>query len=144
MPSSLQMCFCIWLEPAHRVVGKRMFVFWGQRYTCARTLVCPLAFWRKESSSPSMSALFHRCLLSKQSRWSNARGTRHKEKKKKRLQPSVLFSSKIHFLSLTFAFPSSIRVFTGALGVIVCLFLDRTPTLCYTNVHVQKAAIHHL
>lgn len=83
MPSSLQTCLCSWLEPALRVVGKRVFVFWGQRYTCARALVCPLAFWRKESSSPSMSVLFHRCLLSKQSRWSYARGTRHKEEKKK-------------------------------------------------------------
>lgn len=112
MPSGLQTCLCSLLEPAQWLLGKLVFVFWGQRYTCARALVCPLGFWRKERSSPSMSVLFQRCLLSKQSRWSWASGTRHKERKKKKKERAAL-----RFLPNIFsvvAFPSHIRVFTAA------------------------------
>lgn len=128
MPSSLQTCLCSWLEPAQRVVGKRMFVFWGQCYTCARTLVCPLAFWRKESSSPSMSVLFQRCLLSKQSRWSYARGTRHKEKEKKNATLCAVSLKNIFSGFVNFCISISHHSFYGStcplwVTVIVCLFL---------------------
>lgn len=147
MPSGLQTCLCSLLEPAQWLLGKLVFVFWGQRYTCARALVCPLGFWRKESSSPSMSVLFQRCLLSKQWRWSWASGTRHKERRKKKKEGtcSPPFPSKHIFcrcISISHqSFYSSSSPFW--VGVTACLmFLEWTPALCRAKVHVKDAALY--
>lgn len=146
MPSGLQTCLCSLLEPAQWLLGKLVFVFWGQRYTCARALVCPLGFWRKESSSPSMSLLFQRCLLSKQSRWSWASGTRHKERRKKK-EHAVSFQN-IFSVVVNFCISISHQSFYGSIspfwvGVTACLmFLEWTPALC--NAKSMLKMLHYI